>query len=674
MEKLIYKAFLFFIAALGLIFLGFEAAAQQPDSAKIRSLKEVRVHGKLNSIRNTSATPAQVIGGEALQRLNSFSVADALRYFSGVQLKNYGGVGGLKTVNVRSLGSNHTTVFYDGVQMGNAQNGQVDLGRFSLDNLAEVALYNGQKSDIFQPARSFSSASSIYMRSRQPKFADGKSSNIRLGLKTGSFGLVNPSLLYEQKISRRTSASLSTEWVNSNGQYKFRYTNGVYDTTALRNNTDINAYRMEAGLNGRLRDSSNWSVKAYGYTSARGLPGAIVSNRFNYNQRQWDRNLFLQGHFQTPENRRYGLKLNAKYANDYLRYLDPDFVTLDGFQDNRFRQQEIYISAANRFRILPIWDVSWSADYQWNTLDANLYRFPYPTRHTVLSSVASAVTLNHISLQASLLGTFVSDRVREFSSAGDKQVLSPTVMATFHPFGSERLMLRAFYKKIFRLPTFNDLYYTFIGNSLLRPEFTEQYDLGITYSIQPKTTALVSLSIQADAYYNKVKDKIVAVPGANLYRWTMYNIGEVAIKGLETNVQSVWALSGDVAVNAAASYTFQQARDVTEGNNSRYNIPYMPLHSGSLTLGADWKKLEFNYSYIYSGERYNQLSTDQNAVYNHMEPWYTHDMGIGYNLNVLGKLAKVNMEVNNIFNQDREIISNFPMPRRFYRFMLSYTI
>ncbi|MEJ5962757.1 TonB-dependent receptor [Pedobacter immunditicola] len=674
MEKLTITVLLFFIAALGLVFLCPDAAAQQPDSVKVRSLKEVRVQGKINSIRNTSATPAQVIGGEALQRLNSFSVADALRYFSGVQLKDYGGVGGLKTVNVRSLGSNHTTVFYDGVQMGNAQNGQVDLGRFSLDNLEEVALYNGQKSDIFQPARSFSAASSIYMRSRIPKFADGKSSNIGLGYKGGSFGLLNPSLLYEQKITARTAASLSTEWVNSHGQYKFRYTNGVYDTTALRNNTDINAYRMEAGLNGQLRDSSNWSVKAYGYTSARGLPGAIVSNRFNYNQRQWDRNLFLQGHFQTPENRRYGLKLNAKYANDYLRYLDPDFTTLNGFQDNRFRQQEIYISAANRFRILPIWDVAFSTDYQWNTLDANLYRFPYPTRHTVLSSVASAVKLKKFSLQASLLGTFVFDQVKEFSSAGNKQEFSPTAMATFHPFDSKKLMFRAFYKKIFRLPTFNDLYYTFIGNSLLRPEFTNQYDLGITYSIQPKTTALTSLSIQADAYYNQVKDKIVAVPSANLYRWTMYNIGKVAIKGLETNVQSVWAVSAGVTINVSASYTFQQARDVTEGRNDRYNIPYMPLHSGSLTMGGDWKKLELNYSYIYSGERYNQLSTYQNAVYNRMEPWYTHDMGIGYKLNVMGRKAKVNMEVNNIFNQDREIISNFPMPRRFYRFKLSYTI
>ena len=40
--------------------------------------------------------PAQELNGEELQRLNSNSIADALRYFSGVQVKDYGGVGGIK--------------------------------------------------------------------------------------------------------------------------------------------------------------------------------------------------------------------------------------------------------------------------------------------------------------------------------------------------------------------------------------------------------------------------------------------------------------------------------------------------------------------------------------------------------------------------------------------------
>lgn len=102
--------------------------------------------------------PAQKMSKEVLQSLNSFSVADAIRYFSGIQVKDYGGIGGLKTVNIRSLGTHHVGVFYDGIQLGNAQNGQVDLGKFSLENMEEISLYNGQKSEIFQPAKDFGSS------------------------------------------------------------------------------------------------------------------------------------------------------------------------------------------------------------------------------------------------------------------------------------------------------------------------------------------------------------------------------------------------------------------------------------------------------------------------------------------------------------------------------------
>ena len=138
--------------------------------------------------------PAQTLSGTRLQGLNSHSVADAIRYFSGVQIKDYGGVGGVKTVDIRSMGTNHMGVFYDGIQLGNAQNGQIDLGKFSLDNIDEISLYNGQKSQIFQPARDFGSAGTIYIRTHRPRFEEGKTDNFNITLRTGSFGLANPSV------------------------------------------------------------------------------------------------------------------------------------------------------------------------------------------------------------------------------------------------------------------------------------------------------------------------------------------------------------------------------------------------------------------------------------------------------------------------------------------------
>ena len=89
--------------------------------------------------------PVQELSGRQLHQLSSHNVADALRYFSGIQIKDYGGVGGLKTVNIRSMGTNHVGVFYDGIELGNAQNGTVDLGRFSLDNMGLSRCTTGKR-------------------------------------------------------------------------------------------------------------------------------------------------------------------------------------------------------------------------------------------------------------------------------------------------------------------------------------------------------------------------------------------------------------------------------------------------------------------------------------------------------------------------------------------------
>lgn len=162
---------LFAIAMLGVVAGSAFANGETQDSVRVHHIQEVVVTSRLIS-RET--IPSQTLGGEELKKLNSLSVADALRYFSGLQLKDYGGVGGIKTVNIRSMGTNHLGIFYDGIELGNAQNGQIDLGQFSLGNVEEISLYNGQRSAIFQPASDFGNAGSVYIRTKAPPLHDGQ--------------------------------------------------------------------------------------------------------------------------------------------------------------------------------------------------------------------------------------------------------------------------------------------------------------------------------------------------------------------------------------------------------------------------------------------------------------------------------------------------------------------
>ena len=633
--------------------------------------------------------PSQTLSGKELQQLNAHSVADAIRYFAGVQLKDYGGVGGIKTLDIRSMGTNHMGVFYDGIQLGNAQNGQIDLGKYSLDNIESIQLYNGQKSEIFQSAKDFGSAGTVYITTRRPRFEEGKRYNLRVMMKTGSFGLANPSALWEYKLSQLVSLSANVEYTYATGRYKFRYrkifSDGTlaWDTTAVRQNGDVYALRAEAGLFGSI-NGGQWNVKAYFYDSERGIPGAIVNNVWKNAQRQWDRNLFAQGSLRKRFSSRYVMMLNAKYARDYMHYNNPDTTLM--YIDNEFWQQEVYVSAANKFSIFQNWDVNLSVDYQWNTLDANLTQFVYPTRHTALAALATAFTYGGFKAQASVLGTFVSDRSKIMNGGNmlgyrtkhfDK--FTPAVFVAYQPFEHHDFDVRAFYKRIFRMPTFNDLYYTDIGNADLRPEYASQYDVGARYTCHMADGVLRSINVSADAYYNYVTDKIIAVPkGTGQYRWMMMNIGKVKIRGVDATARAEFALPYGIGLNTQLNYTYQRAQDYTdptdnadEAGTYKGQIAYIPRHSGSVIVGGEWQRLKLNYSFIYVGERYHNSS---NIAANYEQPWYTHDISGSYEMKLGTTLVKATLEVNNLLNQQYEVICNYPMPGRNFKVILSFEI
>lgn len=675
------KQKLFSISALIFLFsilLATNGHAQSQTEVKVdttKRLREVIVTAKTFK----EVIPAQTLTGAELENLNSFSVADAIRYFSGVQLKDYGGVGGLKTVNIRSMGTNQVGVFYGGIQLGNAQNGQVDLGKFSIGNLEAISLYNGQKSDIFQSARDFGSASSIYLVPRKPKFNGDKTTNVKVDMKAGSFDFISPSILMEYKISDNVNMSFNGEWINSSGKYKVHYkrvyplTNEVaYDTTAIRENGDINASRLEAALYGSF-NKGTWNINAYNYSSDRGVPGAIVNNVWKRGERLRDANSFIQGNFKMDVSTRWSTMLNAKYAADYthFEYFDESLYPMN----NKYRQKEIYVSSANLFPILKNWDASVSYDFQWNKLDANFERndnydvFPYPTRYTHWAAIATAYNWDRLKVQASLQGIFANETVKQYAKPDDKTVFTPSIFTSYKILPNDDLNFRAFYKKIFRMATFNEMYYVEMIAANIKPEYATQYNVGLKYTKSFKHPFIKHIDAQIDAYYNEVTDKIISMPKSPMFRWTTLNLGYVEIRGIDVLVGNTFEVD-KVQINTKLQYTYQKAQDYTDETDSFYGhqIPYIPWHSGTAILGLNYKNWTLNYSFIYAGERYSQ---SDNIIYNHVQPWYTHDMSVVKIFKIDRLNFKATAEINNILSQDYEVIFNYPMPKRNFRFSLA---
>lgn len=615
----------------------------------------------------------QTLKGEELQRLNALTVADAIRYFSGVQIKDYGGVGGIKTINVRSMGSQHTAVYYNGLQLGNAQNGQVDLGRFSLDNMEQIELFNGQKSDIFQSAREFGAAGNVYLTTRKPYFKGNERVHARAQMRFGSFDLANPNVGADIKLTEALSMTLDAEYVYSSGKYPFRYRRVLptgetaYDTTAIRQNGDINAVRAELGLHHYYRTTGFWRVHAYNYYSERGVPGAIVNNVWRNGERLWDRNTFVQGQWQDEWFGRWSTRLLAKYANDYTHYKNYDERLLPA--NNEYLQQEVYLSLANKVQIFNWWDMSLAYDYQYNTLKRDEWVSGLTNewffRHSHWLSAATAFNIQeYLRLQASVLMTAVDNNTSR---------VTPGVFASFRPYPAIDLSLNAFYKQSYRYPTFNDLYYTDLGNANLRPELARQHSVEIAYRKNAKTYAI---DLSASYYYNRVTDKIIAYPKGQQFRWTMLNLGTVKINGVDAKFGTSLYLPLRFVLHARLNYTYNTAVDVTNPNDTYYGhqIPYIPWHSGSFVCGLDWSSKRgdhygFSYSFIYVGERYCQ---QENTVYNYVQPWYTHDLTLFGEWTIKQYGLKANIEINNLLGQDYEVIQNYPMPKQNVRCTLAF--
>ena len=584
----------------------------------------------------------QRLEGEALQRLSSESVADALRYFSGVQVKDYGGIGGLKTVNVRSLGAQHTAVYYNGVKLTNAQNGQVDLGRFSLENVESVTLYNGQKSEVLQTATDFASAASVYIQQKSPEQTETK-----IRVQTGAFGTFSPTL-FQSFVSRdgKWKASVNYSFLDTHGKYRFTYHYPDYDTTVVRHNGDVRSHRAEA-----LLSYGDLKLNGYYFSSDRGLPGPVVrrvSDQYNTKDRQQDGDGFVQATCRHLFGK-VMVQGIAKYAHNKVRYDSNPALNAAAMPiDNHYRQNEVYGSLSSAWFPLPWFSAGLSVDERWNDLDCDVPGFSYVQRFTTLCAANVQFSYAGAKFQPSLLYTHTHDNT--VMAAADKSAFTP---AFFLNYQWKFLTARAFYKEIFRLPTFDDLYYTTTGYRNLRPEYTRQLDGGFELSRW-------GLTLTVDAYLSMVWDKIVAMPIQNQFSWSMVNYGQVEGRGLDIAVGCTLD-KADWHSSTQLKYNYEIAKDITDPTSRWYRcqIPYTPWYSGSFISNLQYRTWGASLSFLYTGVRYRDIA---NIEENRLDPWITTDVSLSKDFRFRKVGMTVALDLNNIFNQPYEVITNYPMP------------
>ena len=649
------------LAGFFLLLCPLSMTAQTVTNDSTQTIDEVVVKGFRIPGNVLASTPIQTLSHTDMERLGIHDMGDALKRFAGVQVKDYGGVGGMKTVNIRGLGAGHTGVTYDGVQVGDCQSGQVDLSRFTLDNVSLVSLQIGQEDNIYQSAKAYTSAGLINISTLQG--VSDRKPHLTTTLRTGSYGLFSPSLLYHQQFSR-FGIGTYTSYERADGVYWFTLKNGIKTIHERRNNSDIKTWRGELNMSYQLTDKQTLQWKAYGFTSNRGLPGSVIYDNTYSAERLKDKNVFAQMLYENRFSNRIKMKAAAKWNYAWSRYSD---IPASGYKEDTYRQNETYLTATLWTNPLQGLNLSFAQDYAHNHLSMTLPKAANPTRNSLWTALAANYQIGPFSVNASLLATNIYESVKQGNASNGFHRLSPAFSMQWRCLQDFRL--RFGYKDIFRTPTLNELYYTGIGNRHLNPEKSRMWNLGATYSHTFNRT--LQLSLTADGYFGNVTDKIIAVP--KMFYWQMMNAGKVRQLGLDVsaNIEKRWG--NDWSVSATGSYSYLSATDRTDPSELSYGdqIAYTPHHSGSANILIHSPWLDFGYNVLLMGERY---TLGYNIPHNRMSAFTDHSITLSREFNINKQQLRVQLDVRNLGNKNYEVVRFYPMPGTNWRLSVSWEL
>lgn len=642
----------------------FLSTAKAQDTIQV--LDEVDVTSQRTPARLLTAAPTQVLDAAQIEEQGFLQLSDAVRQMAGVTLKDYGGVGGMKTVSARGLGSQFSAVTIDGVAVDNSQNGQVDLGRYLLGNAAYVSFSQGQQQEPLLSARAYAAGNVLNLETAEPQFFLAERTNLKVGMELGSFGMMSPSALWEQKWSRRLKSSLWVNYLKSDGNYPFTlyYTASRNDSSSResRQHSAMRMFSADGNLFYTLGQGNTLTAKIHYMNGWHQLPGHVRYYRQEPSaESTHEEALFAQAKWKL-ERKGWKTQVLGKVQSNYDQYEDSNYIrSTTHYLMNEYRQQEGYLSGSAEVEATPWLSVNAAADGDWSHLRSNLGQRNDVTRRTLLAVAAARLHHGPLEARANLLATYSVDWVTDLDTNPTYRRLSPYAALMYTPVTG--LTLRYFYKETFRVPNFSELYFFLSLPRNLRPERARQHNFGFTY-------ANSMLSITTDAYYNRVLDKLIAKPGENMFYWTMDNLGRVHILGVDVTANLQLSV-----FNLQLNYSFTHAVDRTDPNDPvqgrlyGHQIPYTPRHSGGGCLRWESRWVNLGATAMVVGHRYTFA---ENSAATRLPAYCDLGISADHRFDLRWGTLRAQVQVLNLLDTQYEVVLFYPMMGRNYRLSIMY--
>jgi len=632
----------------------------------VRSLSEVNVSSfellKMKTLEITS----QSYSRNQILYSQPEDVGSILQKFSGTSLKSYGGLGGLKTVSVRGLGSQHTTFLIDGFTINNTQTGQINLGQVQTDNLENITLSFGGRNGFLLPVSSYTNGSIVTLNT----FENNRSTElfkVRFSSRIGSFGEIDNYL--STKISNKNLFfSTFGKYRQANGKYPYSLKNGTIDYNGIRYNNDLLDWYSGVTFGKFFKNDAELRIIYKTNGSNQGLPGAVILYNEMANQRLSTQANNVNLDF-THKFKNVAYRLFGTYNHDWLHYSDSYFLNNSGGISTVYTNNSSQLGLSLQRKVKENSIIFGGLESRYSDLTFSIPNSAMPRRLHSFGLLGLNFNRQKWSSELQISAQSILEENNSGERAANRTKVNPFIALENSEFGTWKWKFKAWYRNSFRMHSFNELYYNSIGNVKLKPEEADQFSVGM--SIKPFHKKF-DLTLVLNGFANKVENQILAIPTKNLFVWSMQNIGRVNTFGYESRVRIEKCFKSFWFTDLDLNYTFQYSVDVSDKKSPTFlnQVAYIPRHTGNLVYNLKRKNTGFQVSTSIVSLRY---SLTENNTSNELIGFEIVDLGVFSKINLKNNQSlRLQFSVKNILDSSYSYIRYFVMPGRNYLLTLNY--
>lgn len=591
-----------------------------------------------NRLKNISTgVKVQSLDSTTLQNFRSNNLGEVLSQNTHIFIKTYG-PGNLASISTRGSGASHTALLWNGFNIQSPTLGQADFSLFPVSFAEEIDIQYGGAGALFGSG----AIGGIIHLNTPATYNTGVHASI--GSTFGSFENYYHSINF--KISKKRFIS-SVKFFNNSVTNNFPFINTTLPShpKSIQKNAGVNQKGIMVENFFKIKDDQQINLRVWLQDNFRQVQ-PIMFNVDNTANRPFLKNgsLKLSSEWKKTKERATFF-IRSAYFNDVLHYNEnPGLISKTTYQTSITEaESNIYLKKNHLINV--------GLNYTYNIARSDGYPHS-PDQHRTSAFASYKIHTSKNTWKASV-------SIREEIMQGKFVPFTPA--AGFEGLLVKGITIKGNVSRNYKVPTFNDLYWTPGGNPDLLPEegWSEEMSL-LAQSKINKNSQFASVTI----FNSNINNWIIWLPGAGTL-WSAQNIQSVWSRGIESNLkvtQNIGRLKIDLSL--LYNYVVSTNDKATSQNDQSYKkqLIYVPIYNAQGNLSLSYKNFYLGYIHTYTG---NVFTSKDNSTY--LQGYQLGNLFFNKKINIHQIQFNLNAKIYNIWNKNYQVVLWQPMPMRYFQ-------